>query len=79
MNRRGENHVGAWWVKSPSFTRTTKKLTNNIGEQIRVIIFEKAIEKVTYNGKSSFLDCEPSTMIHADSVSFLTFYFTSND
>ena len=23
-------------------------------------------------GKSSFLDLEPSTMIHADSVSFLT-------
>ena len=24
-------------------------------------------------GKSSFLDLEPSTMIHADSVSFFTF------
>ena len=31
------------------------------------------MEKVTYMcGKSSSLDLEPSTMIHADSVSFLT-------
>ena len=31
------------------------------------------MEKVTYMfGKSSFLDLETSTMIHADSVSFLT-------
>ena len=31
------------------------------------------MEKVTYDlGKSSFLGLEPSTMIHADSVSFLT-------
>ena len=26
MNRRGENRVGAWRKKSPSFTRTTKKM-----------------------------------------------------
>ena len=35
----------------------------HIGEQIIVIyIFRKSMEKVTY-GKSSFLNCEPSTMI----------------
>ena len=31
------------------------------------------MEKVIYVGKSSFLDLEPSTIIHADVVSFLTF------
>ena len=30
------------------------------------------MEKVTYVWKSSFLNLEPLTMIHADSVSFLT-------
>ena len=30
------------------------------------------MEKVTYVWKIKFLDLEPSTMIHADSVSFLT-------
>ena len=31
------------------------------------------MEKVIYVGKSSFLDLEPSTITHADFVSFLTF------
>ena len=33
---------------------------------------ENRWKKLHMFGKSSFLDLEPSTMIHADSVSFLT-------
>ena len=42
-------------------------------EQIIVIyIFGESLEMLHMFGKSSFLDLEPSTMIHADSVLFLT-------
>ena len=50
-----------------------KKWIKNIGEQIIVIFInlENRWKRLHMLGKPSFLDLEPSTMIHADSVSFL--------
>ena len=68
------NLVGAGRVKSPSFSKIIKEMnqqhwrTNN-----RFIYLENWWKRLHMFGKSSFLDLEPSTMIHADSVSFFTF------
>ena len=73
MNRRGEKRVGAGREKSLSFTKITKEINqwhwkgNN-----RYIYLENRWKRLHLFGKSSFLDLEPSTMIHADFVSFLT-------
>ena len=55
-----------------------KKWINNSGEQI-IVIYIWEIDGEGIYGKLSFLDREPLTMIHADSMSFLTFYFSSDD
>ena len=75
MDRRGRKRVDAGWKKSPSFTKIAKEMnqwhwrTNN-----RYIYLENWWKRSHVFGKSSFLDLEPSSMIHADpdSVVFLT-------
>ena len=73
MNRRGEKCVGAGWEKLLSFTKITKEMNQyhwraNNGYRY----LENRWKRLHMFGKSSFLDLEPLTMIHADSMSFLT-------
>ena len=73
MNRRGEKRVGARREKSPSFSKITKEMNQKHSRaNNRYMYLENRWKRLHMFGKSSFLDLEPSTMIHADSVSFLT-------
>ena len=74
MNRRGEKRVGAG-AEEIAFVYQNHKRNESITlESInnRYMYLENRSKRITMFGKSSFLDLEPSTMIHADSVSFLT-------
>ena len=76
VNRRGGKRVVAGWKKSPSFTKITKEMNQwHWRANNRYIYLENRWKRLQVFGKSSFLDLEPSTIIHADSVSF----FTSTD
>ena len=68
MNRRGEKRVGAGERNRLRLPKYQKKWINNIGEQIIVIFInlENRWKRLHMLGKPSFLDLEPSTMIHAD-------------
>ena len=73
INRRGEKRVGAGQEKSLSFTKITKEMNQlHWPANNRYMYLENRWKRLHMFGKSSFLDLEPSTMIHAVSVSFLT-------
>ena len=64
MNIGGEKRAGTRREKSPSITKITKEMN----EQIIVIYVWKLVEKVTYVWEINL----SLTMMYADSVSFLT-------
>ena len=75
MNRRGEKRVGTRWENSPSFRKTTREMNQwHWQANNRYIYLENGWKRLHIFGKSSILDCEPSTQYnHSDFVQFLTF------
>ena len=75
MNRRGEKRVGTRWENSPSFIKTTREMNQwHWRANNRYIYLENGWKRLhILFGKSSILDCEPSTQYnHSDFVQFLT-------